>query len=95
MVKFAEVFPDEQIVSTLSQQLSWSYFVTIIYLKEYLKRDFYAEMCRIKKWNVRTLRNNNLHDSAGMIYLPTNHLIHCIAFVASHFGFEPASGLRP
>lgn len=56
MVKFAEVFPDKQIVSTLSQQLSWSHFVTIIYLKEHLKRDFYAEMCRIEKWNVRTLR---------------------------------------
>ena len=24
--------------------------------KTHLKRDFYAEMCRIEKWNVRTLR---------------------------------------
>lgn len=56
MVKFAELFPDEQIVATLSQQLSWSHFVEILPLKESLKRDFYAEMCRIEKWNVRTLR---------------------------------------
>ena len=56
MVKFAEVFLDEQIVSTLSQQLSWSHFVTIIYLKEHLKRDFFVFFCRIEKWNVRTLR---------------------------------------
>lgn len=56
MLKFAELFPDEQIVATLSQQLSWSHFVEILPLKERLKRDFYAEMCRVEKWNVRTLR---------------------------------------
>lgn len=55
MLKFAELFPDKQIVATLSQQLSWSHFVEILPLKEPLKRDFYAEMCRIEKWNVRTL----------------------------------------
>lgn len=56
MLKFAELFPDDQIVAMLSQQLSWSHFVEILPLKEPLKRDFYAEMCRIEKWNVRTLR---------------------------------------
>jgi predicted nuclease of restriction endonuclease-like (RecB) superfamily len=56
MLKFAELFPDEQIVATLSQQLSWSHFVEILPLKEPLKRDFYAEMCRIERWSVRTLR---------------------------------------
>ena len=56
MVQFAEVFPDERIVSTLSRQLGWSHFVEIIPLEEDLKRDFYAEMCRIERWSVRTLR---------------------------------------
>ncbi len=56
MVQFAELFPDEQIVATLSRELSWSHFIELIPLKEPLKRDFYAEMCRIEKWNVRTLR---------------------------------------
>lgn len=56
MIKFAELFPDEQIVATLSHQLNWSHFVELIPLKEPLKRDFYAEMCRIEQWNVRTLR---------------------------------------
>jgi predicted nuclease of restriction endonuclease-like (RecB) superfamily len=56
MVKFAELFPDEQIIATLSHQLSWSHFVELLPLKEPLKRDFYAEMCRIERWNVRTLR---------------------------------------
>jgi len=56
MIRFAEVFPDEQIVSTVSRQLGWSHFVEIIPLEEDLKRDFYSEMCRIERWSVRTLR---------------------------------------
>jgi predicted nuclease of restriction endonuclease-like (RecB) superfamily len=57
MVRFAEVFPDEPIVVTLSRQLSWSHFVEIIPFDDPLKRDFYAEMCRLERWSVRTLRD--------------------------------------
>ena len=57
MMRFAESFPDQQIVSTLSRQLSWSHFKEIIYQKDTLQRDFYAELCRIERWSVRTLRN--------------------------------------
>jgi predicted nuclease of restriction endonuclease-like (RecB) superfamily len=57
MIRFAEVFPDQQIVSTLSRQLGWSHFVEIVPLKEPLQRDFYAEMCRVERWSVRTLRD--------------------------------------
>ncbi len=56
MVRFAEFFPDGEIVSTLSRQLGWSHFVEILQLKDPLQRDFYAEMCRIERWSVRTLR---------------------------------------
>lgn len=56
MVQFNEYFKEEQIVVTLSQQLSWSHFIIILPLKDDLKRDFYAEMCRIERWSVRTLR---------------------------------------
>jgi hypothetical protein len=56
MIRFAEVFPDRQIVAALSRQLSWSHFVEIIYLPVDLQRDFYAEMCRLERWSVRTLR---------------------------------------
>ena len=57
MVQFAECFPDEEIVVTLSRQLSWSHFVSILPVKDSLAREFYAEMCRVERWNVRTLRN--------------------------------------
>ena len=64
MIKFAEIFPDEKIVSTLSTQLSWSHFVEIISLKDELQRNFYAEMCRIEQWSVRTLREK----ISGMLF---------------------------
>jgi predicted nuclease of restriction endonuclease-like (RecB) superfamily len=56
MMAFAERFPAERILATLSQQLSWSHFVEIIALDDPLKRDFYVEMCRLERWSVRVLR---------------------------------------
>ena len=53
---FVETFPDNQIVSTLWRQLSWSHFKEMIYIKDKLQRDFYAQMCRLEKWSVRQLR---------------------------------------
>jgi len=56
MIQFAEAFPNEQIVATLMRQLSWSHFRELLPLKQPLQREFYAEMCRIEGWSVRTLR---------------------------------------
>jgi len=44
------------IVATLSQQLTWSHFIEILPIKDELKRDFYAAMCKNENWSVRTLR---------------------------------------
>lgn len=55
MVRCAEAFSDAKILHTLCAKLSWSHFRRIIYLEDPLKRDFYAEMCRIERWSVRTL----------------------------------------
>ena len=56
MVQFAALFASEEIVVTLSRQLSWSHFLALLPLKEPLARDFYAQMCSIERWSVRTLR---------------------------------------
>ncbi|NVO67183.1 PDDEXK nuclease domain-containing protein [Methanofollis tationis] len=64
MLRFAEAFPDEQIVSALMRQLSWTHFLSIIYLPDPLQRDFYAEMCRIEGWSTRVLRQK----IASMLY---------------------------
>lgn len=55
MIRFAEAFPDPKIVSALRTQLGWTHFRQIIALDDPLKRDFYAEMCRIERWSTRTL----------------------------------------
>jgi predicted nuclease of restriction endonuclease-like (RecB) superfamily len=64
MVQFAEVFPDEQIVAALRRQLGWTHFRMIIPMEDELKRDFYAEMCRIERWSTRTLEKK----IGGMLY---------------------------
>lgn len=56
MAKFYTLLPDEGIVATLSQQLSWSHFVELIKLDDALKREFYIQMCADGRWSVRTLR---------------------------------------
>ena len=56
MVQFAELFPGQDIVVTLSRQLSWSHFLALLPVKDPLARDFYAQMCSIERWSVRTLR---------------------------------------
>jgi predicted nuclease of restriction endonuclease-like (RecB) superfamily len=55
MIRFAEVFPDSKIVTALRTQLGWTHFRQIIALDTPLKRDFYAEMCRIERWSTRML----------------------------------------
>lgn len=64
MIRFAELFHDEQMLATLSQGLSWSHFLLLIPIKDPLARDFYAEMCRLERWSVRTLRQK----IGGMLY---------------------------
>ena len=57
MINFAKAFPEAEIVATLWRQLSWSHFSELLPLKEPLQREFYAEMCRVERWSVRTLRD--------------------------------------
>jgi len=56
MVQFAEEFPDEQIVAALLRQLGWTHFTLLLPIKDSLRREFYAQMCRIERWNTRTLQ---------------------------------------
>jgi len=69
MVQFVEIFADANIVATLSRQLTWSHFVEILPLKQPLEREYYAEMCRIERWSVRTLRER----IGSQLYLRTRY----------------------
>jgi hypothetical protein len=56
MAKFYQQFPDIEIVTTVSAQLSWSHFVEIIKIDDAVKREFYIRMAVDGRWSVRTLR---------------------------------------
>ena len=56
ILTFIETFSEEKIVSTLSIQLNWSHFKEIIHLQQPSQMKFYAEVYRVERWSVRTLR---------------------------------------
>lgn len=56
MVRFAEAFPDEQIVHALRAQLTWTHLRELLSIDDPRKRSFYIEMCRVQRWSTRKLR---------------------------------------
>jgi predicted nuclease of restriction endonuclease-like (RecB) superfamily len=82
MVRFVETFPDGQIVSSLRRQLSWTHFKSLIYLDDPIKREFYAEMCRIERWSARTLQeriNSMLYERTAISRKPEEVIRHELA----------------
>jgi hypothetical protein len=70
MIRLADTFEDERIVQTLSAQLSWSHFIEIIYQKDPLQRQFYAEMTRVElylRWLDRYERRPGEDMPIGLI----------------------------
>ena len=49
----------------------WIHFIILIAIKDKLKRDFYAEICRAERWDVRTLRKKE-----GAYYIFSHALRH-------------------
>ena len=64
MMRFAEVFPDPEIVSALRSQLTWTHLRELIAIDDPLKRQFYIELCRIERWSTRALKSK----MDGMLY---------------------------
>ncbi|MEZ4684901.1 MAG: DUF1016 N-terminal domain-containing protein [Bacteroidia bacterium] len=56
MMQFAEVFPDFDIVMTLSRRLSWSHFLMLIPLTSREAKVYYAEKIAGEGWSVRETR---------------------------------------
>ena len=56
-VRFAETFPDKEIVYAVSRELSWTHFRMLIYLNDEISRSFYLQMAKIEKWSTRTLKD--------------------------------------
>ena len=55
MMQFAEFFFEEQIVVTLSRQLSWSHFLVLLPLKSKEAKLYYAQKSIEEVWGKRQL----------------------------------------
>ena len=54
-LRSAETFSEEDIVSATQRQLTWTHLKSLMYIKDPLERQFYAQMCTSEHWDTRTL----------------------------------------
>ena len=57
MIKLYQEFPDEGLILSWSQRLSWTHFIALIPIEDEMKREFYSTLCMKEGWSVRTLRS--------------------------------------
>ena len=97
MMQFAETFPDEAIVATLWRQLSWSHFRELLPLAKPHQREFYAEMCRIEGWSVRTLHeriDSMLYERTALSKQPDELVKQELAVLRSRGDISPSMLLK-
>ena len=54
-IRSAETFSYDDIVSATQRQLTWTHLKSLMYVKDPVERQFYAQMCGIEHWDTRTL----------------------------------------
>ena len=54
-LRAAETFSEEDILSATQRQLTWTHLKRLMYIKDPLERQFYAQMCGSEHWDTRTL----------------------------------------
>ncbi|SEI72566.1 Predicted nuclease of restriction endonuclease-like (RecB) superfamily, DUF1016 family [Dyadobacter sp. SG02] len=92
MVQFAELFPDEQIVVSLTRQLSWSHMKEILPISEPIKREFYIQMCIHEMWSVRTFREriqSMLYERTAISKKPEDVIINDLQLLKSEQKLNP------
>jgi predicted nuclease of restriction endonuclease-like (RecB) superfamily len=78
-IRFAETFPDQQILYTLCRELSWSHLRLLMFVADPIKRDFYCEICRLERWSVRQLQermNSQLFERTAISRKPDKTIQH-------------------
>ena len=97
MIRFAQAFPDEQIVSALQRQLSWTHFKALVYVDEPLKRDFYSELCRLEGWSSRQLQERMqslLYERSALSRQPEETIRHELTALRQEQQASPALLLK-
>jgi len=54
-IRAAYTFSEDQIIYAVRTQLTWTHLRSIMFIDDQLKREFYMEMCRLERWDTRTL----------------------------------------
>ena len=73
MMKFYELFPEKEILPTLSGKLSWSHIIELLNIEDELKREFYLTICIESNWSVRRFRerkDNMLYERTALSKKP-------------------------
>ena len=78
-LRFAEQFPNLEIVHTVCAQLSWSHLRLLSAMDDTLKRDFYIEIAQLEKWSVRQLKgriDSMLYERTALSRKPEEAIQH-------------------
>ena len=78
-LRFAEQFPDLEIVHTVCAQLSWSHMRLLSAMDDTVKRDFYIEIAQLEKWSVRQLKeriDSMLYERTALSRKPEEAIRH-------------------
>lgn len=65
MMQFVDIFPDLEIVATLSTQLSWSHFLVLLPIKNKETKMFYAQKASEERWSQRVLARQKIMNVKG------------------------------
>lgn len=100
-LRAAETFSEQEIVSAVQRQFTWTHLKSLMYVKDDLARAFYMEMCRLEHWDTRTLEHkidSQLYERTAISRRPdevirqeldavkaTNRLVPDIVFRSSYF----------
>jgi predicted nuclease of restriction endonuclease-like (RecB) superfamily len=96
-LKYNEIYPNIEIVQTLSAQLSWSHIYSLIYINDDLKRDFYTHMCIHERWSVRTLQeriNSMLFERTAISKKPEQTIIGDLELLKTESKITPDLAFR-
>jgi len=96
-VRFAEAFPEAEIMHTLCSQLSWSHLRQLISIEDTLKREFYIEMCRLERWSVRQMQeriNSMLFERTALSKKPDETIAHDLALLREEKKVSPSFLLK-
>ena len=92
MRQFYQHFPNQKIVATLSQLLSWSHFIELANVKNDLARNYYTTLSKIEHWSVRELRdriNSMLYERTALSKKPEKLIKQELKALSTNKTFTP------